>query len=214
MEKVIVCRNSFAEADLSECQRAKTAGREWEDNVIHWVFTVDYRTLSVQKCGNRMKFNDPGKSTQKDITPVDFTYHNLCRNWRIVGCGKEFLCRYNLLGKIPLLSATLHIVYNATIRCKSWIILNVSSPFVWLLQGGRLWLGNLQQHPHGVELMMRRFNLGKLDQSDSQRPDISFVVIRSILHGLAHDHLWGHPEKTKWNIYRESLHNEGQWILN
>lgn len=70
-----------------------------------------------------------------------------------------------------------------------------SSPFVWLLQGGRFWLGDLQQHPHGVELMVRGFNLGELDQSDSQRPDISLVVIWSIFHCLTHYHFWGHPEK-------------------
>lgn len=83
-------------------------------------------------------------------------------------------------------------------------ISNVSSPFVWLLQSGRLRLGDLQQHPHGVELVVRRFDLGELDQSDSQGPDIGLVVIRSVLHGLTHHHLRGHPgENKKGSIYRD-----------
>lgn len=79
-----------------------------------------------------------------------------------------------------------------------------ASPFVWLLQRGRLRLGDFQQHPHGVEFMVRGFDLGQLDQSDSQGPDIGLVVVRSVLHRLTHHHLRGHPEEK---------HHTGQRVL-
>lgn len=46
--------------------------REGEDNVIHWVSIIDYRMVSVQKFGKRMKLNDLAKSRQEDISPCWF----------------------------------------------------------------------------------------------------------------------------------------------
>lgn len=69
------------------------------------------------------------------------------------------------------------------------------SPFGRAAECGRVRLGDLQQDSHGVELMMGRLNLGHFDQRNSQGPDVCFVVVRSVLHGLAHHHLRGHPAR-------------------
>lgn len=94
------------------------------------------------------------------------------------------------------------------------------SPFVRLLQSGWIRFGNLQQHPHGIELVVRWFDLGELDQSDSQGPDISFVVIRSIFHGFTHHHLRGHPEHKRRKsrlraliIYTHNLTAGSRWLF-
>lgn len=70
-------------------------------------------------------------------------------------------------------------------------------PFRRCEQRGRVRLGDLEQDPHGVELVVRGLDLGHLDQSDAQGPDVGFVVIRGVLHGLTHHHFRGHPEPTK-----------------
>lgn len=48
---------------------------------------------------------------------------------------------------------------------------------------------------------MRGLNLCHLYQRDSQRPDISLVIIWGVLHGLAHHYLWSHP----WNKQHISM---------
>lgn len=74
---------------------------------------------------------------------------------------------------------------------------HLSSPLGGREQRGRVRLGNLEQHPHGVELVVRRLDLRHLDQRDAQGPDVSLVVIGGVLHGLTEHHLRGHPEPTK-----------------
>lgn len=69
------------------------------------------------------------------------------------------------------------------------------SPFGRAAERGRVGLGNLQQDSHGVELMMGRLDLGHFDQRNAQGPDVCFVVIRRVLHRLAHHHLRGHPAR-------------------
>ena len=44
---------------------------------------------------------------------------------------------------------------------------------------------------------MRGLDLGHLNQRDAQRPDVGLVVVRGVLHGLAHHHFGGHPEPTR-----------------
>ena len=69
-------------------------------------------------------------------------------------------------------------------------------PLGRLFQGGWVGLGDLEQDPHGVELVVGGLDLGHLDQGDPQGPNVCLVVVRSILHGLTHHHLWGHPGHT------------------
>lgn len=76
-------------------------------------------------------------------------------------------------------------------------------------QSGGIRLGNLEQDPHWVELMVWGLNLGHLNQSDAQGPDVGFVVIRGVLHGLTHHHLRGHPEPTKGQQRAKNLASTG-----
>lgn len=108
----------------------------------------------------------------------------------MVSTYSRFICNTSLL-YFHVLYSMMHLLCNSRILIYS----NASLPFPWLFQGGRFGLGNLQQHPHGVELVVWWFDLGELDQSDSQRPDVSLVIVRRVLHGLTHYHLWSHPEK-------------------
>lgn len=59
--------------------------------------------------------------------------------------------------------------------------------------GGSIWLGYFQKDSHGVHLMIGRLNLRELNQSDSEGPDISLVVIRTVLGRFTHHHFWSHP---------------------
>lgn len=59
---------------------------------------------------------------------------------------------------------------------------------------GGFGLGDLQEHPHGVELVVGGLDLGHLDQGDAQGPDVGLEVVRPVLGGLTHHHLGGHPE--------------------
>lgn len=51
--------------------------------------------------------------------------------------------------------------------------------------------------------MVWRLNLCHLDQGDPEGPDVSLVVVRTVLGCLAHHHLWSHPgvrHKKKRNL--------------
>lgn len=76
-------------------------------------------------------------------------------------------------------------------------------------QCGRVGLGDLEQHPHGVELVVRGLDLGHLNQRDAQRPDVGLVVVWGVLHGLTHHHLGGHPEPTRGQQSAETLASAG-----
>lgn len=52
-------------------------------------------------------------------------------------------------------------------------------------------------------------DLGHLNQSDAQGPDVGFVVIWGVLHGLTHHHLGGHPEPTKGQQRAQILASTG-----
>lgn len=82
------------------------------------------------------------------------------------------------------------------------------SPTWRLHQGRRISLCYFQQDSHGVHLVIGRLNLCQLNQGDPKRPDVSLVVIRTVLGRLAHHHLWSHPGRKQGTLLKGDL-----WIL-
>lgn len=67
------------------------------------------------------------------------------------------------------------------------------SPARGMHECGRLGLGYFQQHSHGIHLVVGWLNLRQLYQGYSEGPDVSLVVVWTVLGCFAHYHLWGHP---------------------
>lgn len=59
------------------------------------------------------------------------------------------------------------------------------------LQLGRRVLGNLQEHPHGMQVGIGRLAFGQLVGRDAQRPDVRLEVV-----GVLFDDLGRHPKRS------------------
>lgn len=67
--------------------------------------------------------------------------------------------------------------------------------------------------------MIGGFDLSQLDEGDSERPDVSLVVVWTVLRRLAHDHFRSHPGGKEgvllksFNITRQKKDSPQLWIF-
>lgn len=71
------------------------------------------------------------------------------------------------------------------------------SPARGMHERGRLGLGYFQQHSHGIHLVVGWLDLRQLYQGYPEGPDVSLIVVWTVLGCFAHYHLWGHPAKVE-----------------
>ena len=72
-------------------------------------------------------------------------------------------------------------------------VAELGRPLVGIGQGGRVRLGDFEQHTHGVHVVVGRAHLGQLDERNAQRPDVRLVVVGAVTDILAQHNLGRHP---------------------
>lgn len=170
----------------------------------HWIL----ETLRVEMVKNGLEYVSCTIKICIALLPLGFWHgwssdENMKADWHK---GKhlrqsEDLCKTNVQSFKPVISRLLPL--------RSWQddrALRYDSPAWRLHQGWRIRFGYFQQDSHWVHLVIGRLNLCQLNQGDPEGPDVSLVVIWTVLGRLAHHHLWSHPGRKDGLTLKEFMH--------